>query len=65
MVNERLENGVKMIRLNMWAVETNMNIESIKRQWGSEFHYHCGSSLKMLNSPTSEETLTVVAKKIE
>ena len=30
MVNERLENGIKMIRLNMWAVETNMHIESIK-----------------------------------
>ena len=44
MVNERLENGVKMIRLNMWAVETNMNIGSIKRQvevaWKCWTHLH-------------------------
>ena len=49
MVNERLENGVKLIRLNTWADGV----------WGSEFHCHFGSSLKMLNSPTSEDTSTV------
>ena len=27
MVNERLAKGVKMIRLNVWAVETNTNIK--------------------------------------
>ena len=55
MVNERLENGVLMIRLNMWAVETNM-----KPQWGSEFHYHSGNSLEMLDSPTSRPSQTQI-----